>query len=170
MGNSRIESGAQAPSPWRPPTSNSMERAGAQAPRETILAAVLAAVAAACTITPRTAPPAKVYSTKAGIEQAVTCALNALNMAMGKGRAPNFTHSVSVVTPGKVEEIIPQQIPPANGELYVVRFTAEDSGGTQVMLFSTLNGIDKRVEKALEPCEKPAPGETLNRRARPSPP
>ncbi len=132
-----------------------MERVGAQAPQDRILPAVLALVVAGCTITPRTAPPAAVYTTKDGIEQAVTCALTALNTAMGKGPAPNFTHSVSVVTAGKVEEIIPQQIPPASGELYVVRFTAEDSGGTQVMLFSTLGGLDKRVEKALKPCGEP---------------
>jgi hypothetical protein len=66
---------------------------------------------------------------------------------MAKGPPPNFTHSVSIVTPGKVEEIIPQQIPPGSGELYVVRFTADDSG-TEVALFSTLGGLDKRVEHA----------------------
>jgi hypothetical protein len=132
-----------------------METVGAQAPRKRILAALVAALVAGCTITPRSAPPAAVYTTKDGIEQAVACALNALNTAMSKGPAPNFTHTVSVVTPGKVEEIIPQQIPPAPGELYVVRFTAEDSGDTQVLLFSTFGGVDKRVEKALEPCGKP---------------
>ncbi len=100
-----------------------------------------------------------VYTTTDGLDQAVSCALNALNAAMGKGPAPNFTHSVSVVTPGKVEEIIPQQIPPAPGELYVVRFTAGDSGDTQILLFSTLGGLDTRVERALEPCGK----ETLHR-------
>jgi len=112
-----------------------------------------AALLAGCTITPRTAPPAKVYKSKDGLEQAVNCALNALNAKMGKGPPPNFTHSVSVVTPGKVEEIIPQQIPPASGELYVVRFVAADDCGTDVTLFSTLGGLDKRVEQALGPCE-----------------
>jgi hypothetical protein len=123
---------------------------------ERILAVVLAAITmTASAITPRTAPPAEIYKSKVGLQQAVDCALTRLNAVMAKGPAPNFTHSVSIVTPGKVEEIIPQQIPPGRGELYVVRFTAEDSG-TKVALFSTLDGLDRRVETALSPCKEEA--------------
>jgi hypothetical protein len=75
-----------------------------------------------------------------------------LNASMAKGPPPNFTHVVSIVTPGQVEEIIPKQIPSGRGELYVVRFTAEDDGTTNVVLFSTLDGLDRRVEQAMAPC------------------
>jgi hypothetical protein len=34
----------------------------------------------------------------------------------------------------------------------VVRFTAEDDGTTNIVLFNTLDGLDKRVEQAMEPC------------------
>lgn len=74
---------------------------------------------------------------------------------MAKGPPPNFTHSLNIVTPGKVEEIIPQQIPSGSGELYVVRLTAEDSG-TEVTIFSTLDGLDRRVKNALSPCKQNA--------------
>ncbi len=143
-------------SPWRLRTSNSMERVLAQAPVGRLLVAVLTAMLmTACAITPRTGPPAEVYNTKDGLQQAVDCALTQLNTSMAKGPPPNFTNSVSIVTPGKVEEIIPQQIPPGSGELYVVRFTAEDSG-TDVAIFSTLDGLDRRVKKALSPCKENA--------------
>jgi hypothetical protein len=114
--------------------------------------AVLAFTLAGCTITPRTAPPAKVAKVHKGLEAALDCVLAQLNTKMAKGPPPNFTHVVSVVTPGQVEEIIPQQIPSGRGELYVVRFTAEDDGTTNIQLFSTLNGLDKRVEEAMSPC------------------
>jgi hypothetical protein len=74
----------------------------------------------------------------------------------GEGASPKlFTHSVNIVTPGKVEEIIPQQIPSGSGELYVVRLTAADSG-TEVTIFSTLKGLDRRVKNALSPCKQNA--------------
>jgi hypothetical protein len=107
---------------------------------------------AACTITPRTGAPARIWNTHKGLQAAVDCTLAQLNVSMAKGPPPNFTHVVSIVTPGQVEEIIPKQIPRGTGELYVVRFTAEDDGTTNVVLLSTLNGLDKRVEQAMEPC------------------
>jgi hypothetical protein len=107
---------------------------------------------AACTITPRTGRPAEVAKTHKGLEAAVDCVLAQLNANMSKGRPPNFTHVVSIVTPGQVEEIIPQQIPSGRRELYVVRFTAQGDGTTNVVLFSTLDGLDKRVEHAMAPC------------------
>jgi hypothetical protein len=96
--------------------------------------------------------PAKIWKTHKGLEAAVDCVLAQLNAGMAKGPPPNFTHVVSVVTPGQVEEIIPKQIPSGRGELYVVRFTAEDDGTTNMVLFSTLDGLDKRVEHAMDPC------------------
>lgn len=130
-----------------------MEKLVAQAPRGWLLAVLAAMLMTGCAITPRTAPPTEVYKSKAGLDQAVNCALGRLNSTMGKGAAPNFTHSVTVITPGKVEEIIPQQIPPGRGELYVVRLTALDSG-TEVTVFSTLDGLDRRVKNALDPCRE----------------
>jgi hypothetical protein len=114
--------------------------------------AVLAASLAACTITPRTGAPASISKTHKGLQAAVDCVLAQLNASMAKGPPPNFTHVVSIVTPGQVEEIIPKQFPSGSGELYVVRFTAEDDGTTNIVLFSTLNGLDKRVEQAMAPC------------------
>ena len=76
-----------------------------------------------------------------------------LNKTMSKGHPPTFsafTHSVRIIEAGKVQEIIPQQIASADGELYVVRLTGEQ-GGTEVKLFSTLD-LDKRVKSALSPC------------------
>jgi hypothetical protein len=153
MGNSESIDLLKPCSPWRQQTSNSMEKLVAQAPRATLLAVVVAMLMTGCAITPRTAPPTEVYKSKAGLDQAVDCALTRLNTTMGKGPAPNFTHSVTVITPGKVEEIIPQQIPPSRGELYVVRLTALDSG-TEVTVFSTLEGLDRRVKNALDPCKE----------------
>lgn len=156
MGKSESVGGAGRPSLtlerlW---TSNSMERVLTQAP--VVVGAVLTAMTmTACAITPRTGRPAEVYNTKDGLQQAVDCALTQLNTTMAKGPPPNFTHSLRIVTPGKIEEIIPQQIPPGSGELYVVRFTAEDSG-TEVTIFSTLDGLDRRVKKALSPCKQNA--------------
>jgi hypothetical protein len=92
---------------------------------------------------------------KKGLKETSDCALKQLNDTMSKGRPPTFstfTHSVSIIEAGKVQEIIPQQIPSGVGELYVVRLTAEQ-GGTEVKLFSTLNDrLDKRVKSALSPC------------------
>jgi hypothetical protein len=107
----------------------------------------------ACAITPRTGRPAEIWRAKAGIQKVVDCVLAQLNTSMSKGRPPTFTHSVRVITPGRVEEIIPQQIPSGSGELYVVRFVANDDGTTEVTLFSTLEGLDKRVEHAMAPCK-----------------
>ena len=132
-----------------------MERVLAQALAGVFAAVLMAMLVTACAITPRTAPPAEVYKTPDAFQQAVDCALSQLNTSMGKGPPPNFTHSVSIVTPGKVEEIIPQQIPPGRGELYVVRLTAEESG-TEVTIFSTLEGLDRRVKNALSPCKQNA--------------
>jgi hypothetical protein len=84
----------------------------------------------------------------------VNCVLAQLNDSMAKGRPPNFTHSVRIVTPGKVEEIVPQQIPTGSGELYVVRFVANDDGNIEVTVFRTLDGLDKRVQNAIDPCKK----------------
>jgi hypothetical protein len=139
--------------PWRLRTSNSMERVLPQAPAGVFAAVLMAMLVTACAITPRTAPPAEVYKTPDAFQQAVDCALTHLNATMAKGPPPNFTHSVNIVTPGKVEEIIPQQIPSGSGELYVVRLTAADSG-TEVTIFSTLKGLDRRVKNALSPCSK----------------
>ncbi len=117
-----------------------------------VASAALAVTLAACTITPGTGAPAKIWKTHKGLEAAVDCVLAQLNAGMAKGPPPNFTHVVSVVTPGQVEEIIPKQIPSGSGELYVVRFTAEDDGTANMVLFSTLDGLDKRVEHAMDPC------------------
>jgi hypothetical protein len=70
----------------------------------------------------------------------------------GEGTAAKLHSCRQCGDPGQVEEIIPQQIPSGRGELYVVRFTAEDDGTTNIQLFSTLNGLDKRVEEAMSPC------------------
>jgi hypothetical protein len=133
-----------------------MARLPAQAAVARMAVVVAAAMTmVACAITPRTAPPSLTWKTRDGLQQVLDCVLAQLNTKMSKEPEPRFTHSVSIVTPGKVEEIIPQQIPPSRGELYVVRFTADDSG-TQVQLFSTLEGLDKRVEQALAPCKEKA--------------
>jgi hypothetical protein len=118
-----------------------------------ILALLLAGIMmVACTTTPRGAPPA-VWHVKKGLQKTSDCALMQLNNTMSKGHPPTFstfTHSVRIIEAGKVQEIIPQQIPSGDGELYVVRLTGEQ-GGTEVKLFSTL-GLDKQVKSALSPC------------------
>jgi hypothetical protein len=108
----------------------------------------------ACAITPRTGRPADIWLSKGGLQQTVNCVLAQLNDSMAKGRPPNFTNSVRIVTPGKVEEIVPQQIAGGSGELYVVRFVANDDGNVEVTVFSTLDGLDKRVQNAIDPCKK----------------
>ncbi|MFZ2019661.1 MAG: hypothetical protein WAU90_13435 [Methyloceanibacter sp.] len=108
----------------------------------------------ACAITPRTGRPADIWLSKGGLQQTVNCVLGQLDDSMAKGRPPNFTNSVRIVTPGKVEEIVPQQIAGGSGELYVVRFVANDDGNIEVTVFSTLDGLDKRVQKAIDPCKK----------------
>jgi hypothetical protein len=116
----------------------------------------LAIALAACTITPRTGKPAELAKTHKGLDAAVDCVLARLNASMSQGKPPNFTHTVSVVTPGQVVEIIPHEIPSGGGELYVVRFMAAADGTTNVTLFSTLEGVDRRVENAMAPCiDKP---------------
>ena len=87
----------------------------------------------------------------------MNCVLAQLNDSMARGRPPNFTHSVRIVTPGKVEEIVPQQIPAGSGELYVIRLVANDDGNIEVTVFSTLDGLDKRVQNAIDPCKKGNP-------------
>ena len=120
-----------------------------------ILATVLAPLlVVACAITPRTGRPADTWLSKGGLQQTVNCVLAQLNDSMAKGRPPNFTHSVRIVTPGKVEEIVPQQIPAGSAELYVIRFVANDDGNIEVTVFSTLDGLDKRVQNAIDPCKK----------------
>ena len=120
-------------------------------------ALLIAALSAACTITPRASPPAKVFDVKAPLQQTSDCLVAQLNKAMShetKARGeqepiPPATHAIRVVDQDKVLEVFPQY--PTNiGELYFVRLSAQESG-THIELFSTL-GVAKQVEGALSPC------------------
>jgi hypothetical protein len=113
--------------------------------------------AAACTITPRASPPAKVFDVTSPLQQTTDCTVAQLNKAMShetKARGeqepiPPVTHAVRVVDQDKVVEVFPQY--PTNiGELYFVRLSAQQNG-THVELFSTL-GVTKLVEGALSSC------------------
>jgi hypothetical protein len=152
-----LDSGLEGSLPGFPPLRPGKSIVMARFPPQSALASLAAVAAAAvmleaCAITPRTGRPADNWKTTQEFQKTVDCVLAQLNRDMAKGKPPNFTNSVKVVTPGKVEEIIPQEIPSGTGELYVVRFSAEDDGSTNVVLYSTLSGLDKRVEKAMTPC------------------
>ena len=122
-----------------------------------LAALFMAALSAACTITPRAAPPARVFDVKTPLQQTSDCLVAQLNKAMSHETKPRgsqepippATHSVRVVDQDKVLEVFPQY-PTDIGELYFVRLSAQDSG-THIELFSTL-GVTKQVEGALSPC------------------
>jgi hypothetical protein len=117
----------------------------------------IAALSAACTITPRASPPAEVFDVKTPLQQTSDCMVAQLNTARShetKSRGaqepvPPVTHAIRVVDQDKVLEVFPQY-PTDIGELYFVRLSAQESG-THVELFSTL-GVTKQVEAALSPC------------------
>jgi hypothetical protein len=80
---------------------------------------------AACTVTPRTAPPIAIGHANGSLEQASTCIFTALNKTMA-GHSPAITNSVKIIQSGKVEEI--SGTAAGVGELYLVRLTAENDG------------------------------------------
>jgi hypothetical protein len=80
---------------------------------------------AACTVTPRTAPPIAIGHADGSLEQASNCMFTALNKTMA-GHSPAIANSVKVIQSGKVEEITGTAA--GLGELYVVSFTAENDG------------------------------------------
>jgi hypothetical protein len=120
-------------------------------------ALLIASMSAACTITPRASPPAKVFDAKTPLQQTSDCTVAQLNKAMSHETKPRgeqepippANHAVRVVDQDKVLEVFPQ-FPTDIGELYFVRLSAQQNG-THVELFSTL-GVVKQVEGALSPC------------------
>jgi hypothetical protein len=80
---------------------------------------------AACTVTPRTAPPIAVGHANGSLEQASNCIFTALNKTMS-GHSPAITNFVKVIQSGKVEEITGTAA--GLGELYVVSLVAENDG------------------------------------------
>jgi hypothetical protein len=105
---------------------------------------------AACTITPRSSPPAKVWDIPLDLQETSDCVVARLDKAMNRGQAPKITHKVDVIEGGKVLEI--HATPHLDGEYYFVRLTAADKDQTKVELWSVLGKIKQQTNKALSPC------------------